>query len=262
MKKRSNFFYAFLLFFFIALLIFILSSFGVLKTSFLGKLFSPVASLTYFLFHKLPFVSDDEIVKRLKDENTDLKKRLVDQKKLQSENAALRDQFEIANPRSINLLHAKIVGAPGFVPGTSFPSVFIIDKGEKDGVKKNHAVVFRDAIIGKIEKTTDYLSRVMLLSNNSFSFTAKTDRGTVGVLKGEENGKITLGSVLLSEDLKKDDFVYTRGDLNENGIGMPEDLIVGKIESVEKNPTALFQKAKVQSVTDFTKLFEVFVVVN
>ena len=187
---------------------------------------------------------------------------MLDQKKLQSENSALLDQFETARIRSINLLHAKVVGAPGFVPGISYPSVFIIDKGEKDGVKKNHAVVFKNILIGKIEKTTDYLSKVMLLSNSSFSFTAKTDRGALGVIKGEGNGKITLDNVLLSEDLKKDDSVYTRGDLDEKNVGIPEYLMVGAIESIKKNPSALFQKAKVQSVIDFTKLFDVFVIIN
>lgn len=262
MRKRESFLLGFLLFFSIALLIFLLSSFGVLKTSFLGKIFSPVSSLTYSLFHKLPFVSDNQIVRSLKDENIELAKKLVDQKKLQSENAALKDQFEALSPRSQNLLHAKVVGAPGFVPGISYPSVFIINKGEKDGVKKNHAVVFKNAIVGKIEKATDFLSRVTLLSNSSFSFTAKTDRGAIGIIKGEENGKITLDNVLLSEDLKKDDFVYTKGDLDEKNVGIPEDLMVGKIESIEKNPSALFQKAKVQSAIDFTKLFDVFVVIN
>jgi len=239
-----------------------LSSFGVLKISFLEKFFSPIQSVTYSLFHKLPFVADDESLKKLKDENIELTKKLLDQKKLQSENAALKDQFETSNPRSQNLLHGKVIGAPSFIPGISFPTVFIIDKGEKDGVKNNQAVVFKDALIGRVEKTTKYLSKVILLSNSSFSFTAKTERGALGIIKREGNGEITLNNVLLSEDLKKDDLVYTRGDLDEEGIGIPEDLIIGKIESIEKESSALFQKAKVRSMIDFTKLFNVFVVLN
>lgn len=218
--------------------------------------------MTYSVFHKLPFVGDDESLKKFKDENIELTKKLLDHKKLQSENEALKDQFETSFPRPQNLLHAKIVGAPSFVPGVSFPSVFIINKGEKDGVKKNQAVVFKDNLIGKIEETTNYLSKVILLSNNSFSLTVKTERGALGVIKGEGNGKVTLDNVLLAEDLKRDDFIYTRGDLDENGVGIPEDLIIGKIESIEKNPSALFQKAKVQSAIDFTKLFDVFVVIS
>ncbi len=226
------------------------------------KFFSEVALSTYSIFHELPFVSNDERIKKLKNENIELIGKLVDQKKLQSENEALKDQFEISVPRSQRLLHAKVVGAPTFVPGISFPSVFIIDKGEKDGVKKNQAVILKNVLVGKIEKSTDYLSRVILLSNSSFSFTAKTERGAVGLIKGEGNGKVTLDNVLLSDDLKKADFVYTKGDLNESNVGIPEDLIIGKIESVEKNPSALFQKAKVQLVVDFTRLFDVFVLLE
>lgn len=225
----------------------------------MGKFFSPIQSLTYSLFHNLPFVSQDQRIKKLKDENIELAARLLDQKKLQSENSALRDQFETSNPKPTNLLHAKVVGAPSFVPGISFPSVLIIDKGEKDGIKKNQAVVFKNVLIGKIEKSTDYLSRVILLGSSVFSFTAKTERGAIGVIKGEGNGKVTLDNVLLSDDLKKDDLVYTRGDLNESGVGIPEDLIIGKIESIEKNPSALFQKAKIRTVIDLTRLFDVFV---
>ena len=187
---------------------------------------------------------------------------LLDQKKLQLENSALRDQFAISSPKSTALLYAKVVGAAGFIPGVSFPSVFIIDKGKRDGVMKDQAVVFRESLIGKIEKTTDYMSRVILLSDDSFSFAAKTEHGAIGVIKGEGSGKITLDNVLISEDLKKDEFVYTLGDLDEERVGIPEDLTVGKIESVEKNASALFQKAQVQSLIDFTSLFDVFVVVT
>lgn len=240
-------------------MIFLLSNFGVLRTSTLGKFFSGVQSLTYSLFHNLPFVGEDQRIKKLSDENIELAGKLLDQKKLQFENSALRDQFETSSPKPTNLLHAKVVGAPSFVPGISFPSVLIIDKGEKDGLRKNQAVVFRNVLIGKIEKSADYLSRVILLSSSSFSFTAKTERGAIGIIKGEGNGKVTLDNVLLSDDLKKDDFVYTRGDLNEAGVGIPEDLIIGKIDSVEKDPSALFQKAKVRTIIDFTRLFDVFV---
>lgn len=262
MRKKEKFLLSFFLFFFIALLIFLLSSFGVVKISFLERFFSGVQSFTYSFFHKLPFVGEDERLKILKEENIELARKLLDQKKLQSENSALKDQFETTSPRSQNLLNAKVVGAPGFVPGMSFPSFFIINKGEKDGVRRSQAVVFKDSIIGRVEKTTDYLSKVMLVSNDSFSFTAKTERGTIGIIKGEGNGEITLDNVLLSEDLKKDDLVYTRGDLDEVGVGIREDLIIGKITSIEKNPSALFQKARVQPLTDFKKLFDVFVVLN
>lgn len=263
MRKKNNFFYPFFIIFFIALLIFLLSSFGVLNSvsSFFGKFLSPIQSLTYSAFHKLPFVSGNSEIKRLRDENIRLLGELLDQKKLQSENSALKDQFAISSPKSTNLLKAKIIGAPGFIPGVTFPTEFILDIGKNDGVLKNQAVVWRNNLVGKIEKTTDYLSEVNLLSSISFSFSAKTEKGVLGVIKGESVGRITLENVLVNEDMRKGDLVFTKGDLDIKGVGIPPDLIVGKIDSIEKNPSALFQKAKVKSLVDFSQLFEVFVVI-
>lgn len=264
MRKKNNFFSAFLLTFCLAGLIFFLSNFGVLNgiNSFFGKLFSPIGSLAYTAYHKLPFFSESAEIKRLKDENIRLGGKLLDQKKLQSENSALRDQFAILSPKPANLLEAKIIGAPGFIPGVTFPSHFILDVGERNGVLKNQAVVWKNNLVGKIEKTTDYLSEANLLSNSSFSFSAKTEKGALGVIKGEKAGEITLNNVLLSEDISQGDTVFTKGDLDIQGVGVPPDIIVGKIESVEKNPSALFQKAKIKSFVDFSRLFEVFVVLR
>ena len=97
--------------------------------------------------------------------------------------------------------------------------------------------------------------------NPAFSLTAKT-LGTqaAGVVKGQGGGEIILDNVLLSNSLEKDDLVVTEGNINLDGSGFPADLVVGKIAAVSKNPSDLFQEAKVQSQLDFTKLGKVFVV--
>ncbi len=245
-------------------MIFIFSKFGLTAgiESFLQRILSGVAAITYSSFHKLPFISEDSEVKRLKEENANLLEKIVDQKKLTDEIAALRDQFAIQYPKSNNLLYAKVVAATSFIPSVSHPENLILDKGEKDGVRVNQAVVLKNNLIGKIEDVTDNLSKVVLLSDNSLSFTAKTESGGIGIIKGEGNGEITLENVLVADNLRKDEFVYTKGDLDENGFGIAPDLIVGKIVSVEKDPSALFQKAKIQNSIDFKNLLNVFVIIN
>jgi cell shape-determining protein MreC len=56
--------------------------------------------------------------------------------------------------------------------------------------------------------------------------------------------------------------VLTNGDVGLNGSGFPPDLIVGKITSIEKKPSALFQKAEVESFLDFSKITAVFVIIK
>ena len=67
---------------------------------------------------------------------------------------------------------------------------------------------------------------------------------------------------MLSDSLKKDDLVLTKGDVNAQNVGFPPDLTVGKIASVSKNPSDLFQKAEIQPLVDLSNLEKVFVVIN
>jgi len=159
-------------------------------------------------------------------------------------------------------LPSNVVGAPGFIPGLSVPFNLIIDKGSKDNVKVGMGVVVGNNLVGKIVQTSFFLSKVSLVTDPSLSLSSKTTSNAAGVIKGVEGGKMVLDNVILSESLKNGDFVLTNGDINLDGVGLPPDIIIGKIISIEKNPSALFQKAKVESLLNFTKLSKVFVVMG
>jgi cell shape-determining protein MreC len=61
--------------------------------------------------------------------------------------------------------------------------------------------------------------------------------------------------------LKKNELVLTKGDVDIDGTGIPADLVIGKIQSIEKVPTAIFQRAEVKSLINLTKLSVVFIVI-
>jgi len=92
------------------------------------------------------------------------------------------------------------------------------------------------------------LSSVTLLTNSSFLFTAKTLQTKRWSVKGKAR-EVILDNVVLSDSLKKDDLVLTKGDVNAQNVGFPPDLTVGKIASVSKNPSDLFQKAEIQPLS-------------
>jgi rod shape-determining protein MreC len=262
MQKKNSFIPYFFVFSILSLAVIFLAS----KTpifspvnSILQAVFSPVQSLSNTLFSKISGVEDSKELNKLKQENIALSKKIIDQQKLIEDNKALRDQFETENPRSINLLPADVIAAPGFIPGVSVPETIIINRGGRDGVRKDYAVVYQDNLIGKVNKVYDFSSSIMLLTNSSSSFTVKTLKSnSLGVLKGQGGGAMILNNVLLSEKLQKDDFVLTKGEEK----GFPPNLIVGKISSISKIPSDLFQKAEVKSLLDFNKMEKVFVVLN
>lgn len=258
-QRKLVFVFVYLL---LALAIFALSMSSHLKGArpFLEKISLPTQSFVFSFFQRLPFVSQDSRIKRLKDENQELIIKLVDLEKLKKENAALLDQFQTSNPKSYNLMPARIVGRPSFVPGASLPETFILDKGSQDNVKVGNAVVLKDNLVGQVVKISSFLSKVYLVGNNSLSFTGKTENGAIGVIRVASLGEVTLNNVLSTDSLFVGDVVLTSGDVDFSGIGIPSDLVVGKITSIDKNPSSLSQRAKVESLINFNKLSIVFIV--
>lgn len=264
MQKR-NFVSYFLIFLTLSLVIFAASKIGLLKPlDSLGKgILSPVQALTYGTFSKITNFGSSSQVQTLKAQNLALTKKLIDQNKLIEDNKALRDQFQTQNPKSSNLIDADVIGAPMFIPGISVPETLILDRGESDGIKVGQAVVYQDNLVGQVVGTSSFLSNVMLITNPSSSFTAKSlTTQSIGVIKGQGGGEMVLDNVVLSDSLQKQDTILTKGDVNSSDLGFPPDLVVGEITSISKNPSDLFQKAEVKTLIDFSKLTKVFVIVN
>lgn len=266
MQERGKVISVFLVLFIISLILFALSSSGVLRFNFISNIFSPTQKEIHDNSVQLSKSGLNPEIEKLREENRLLAKKLIDQQKLVAQNKALLDQFQQVNIKSLTLLPAEVIGSPGFIPGISFPEFLVLNRGLSENVKEGDPVVFKDNLIGKITKVSENTSLVNLIGNNSFSLAAKVgqDKKALGVIKGQGEGNMILDNVLLSETLKNGDIVLTNGDVNQNAEqegdgGLPPDLIIGKIISVDKNPSALFQKANVVSFVDFSKLSTVFI---
>lgn len=256
MWKRGNYFFVF---FVLLLSIIILkstdSTFFKGFTSSLENITIPIQRFSWTLFNLPKNIGVSSELERLKEENANLYKKIVDQGELQKENNALKDQFKTTFPKSNSLLPAKIIGGG--------PETFILEGGTKDNIMVGLAVVFKDNLIGKIERVSTSLSVVTLITNKNSAFAAKTLKTeALGIVRGQGNGEMVLENVLLSDNLEVTDAVLTKGDLNVEMLGYPPNLIAGKIVSLEKKPSALFQSAKVKSLVDFSRLSTVFIVVG
>lgn len=250
MRKKNNPVSYFFILFFAAIFLFGLSKIDFFSSgingvvTFLGK---NIYGLS--LFNS----SGNKKLSELDDQNKILLKKLKDYETIKSENNALRDQFRNSTSERLDLLEASIIGHPS--------ETYIIDKGSKDGVKVGQAVIVLDMVVGKISKVSSNISMITLLYNPSFSVTSKDiNTQALGAVKGMNNGELLLDNVLLSEKINMLDMIVTKGDVNSEGVGFPPDLILGKITSIDKKPSALFQSAKIKSPVDFRKLSKVFIV--
>ena len=248
-------------FFFLSLLLFFLSTrnifggFGII-----GNALFPMQHAVFQLI-TLPQAIKSPLAQKTQDQTLAKAQSSVDYQTLKSDNTALRSQFETAETRSLMLLPAHVIGAPQFLPGVGEPESIVIDQGSLSGVSVGQAVVYKDNLVGSIDEVRPTASLVRLVSANGVSFPAKTNgTNALGVLKGAGNGTMVLDNVVLADELQKGDLVITQLGQDINAKGFPPGLVIGKITSVEKNPSNLFQRASIVSLVDTTKTAIVFVV--
>lgn len=265
MHGRRKTFPVFIVFFLLSLLIFVLSQKGWVSgfTGVFQVITLPIQRSSFLFFNTYSRGDKNSELASLKKENIDLRVQAAKVAALEKDNRALRDQFAVTKPNFKTLLPTFIVGMPAFLPGVSTVDEVIIDKGSRDSVKVGNSIVFKDNLIGKVVRISPHLSVVDLLNHKGISFTAKTSAThALGISQGDGKETIVLNNVLLSDTLQKGDIIVTKGDMQADGLGFAPNLVVGKIISVNKKTSALFQSAEVESLVDVARLEMVFVVLG
>jgi rod shape-determining protein MreC len=178
-------------------------------------------------------------VERLQNENRGLVAENSELKNLQKENEILRDMLEISPRKDLKLEIAQVISK------NISQDFILIDKGERDGLKKDMAVITsKKILLGRINETYATFSKVILITDKKSSFDAKIQKDGKdigGVAKGGGNSSLCLDLVPQNEELTKGDVILTSG---LGGI-FPEGLFVGEIKSAKKNDLEAFQKIDV-----------------
>jgi len=71
-----------------------------------------------------------------------------------------------------------------------------------------------------------------------------------------------LDKVVITDELEKGHLIVSKGEVEKNGIGIPPDLIIGKIKSVNKSDNKPFQNAEIESLINYSQLEVVFVLIE
>lgn len=198
----------------------------------------------------------------LKNENAALKETI---ETLTRENIELKEAL-IANTRLRKLLHFKEKFKTPMMPAEVIaydPSMWfktvLIDKGSKDGVAKNMAVVTSGGIVGRIMEVSRSTSKLLLITDHRSAVDAIVQRTRAkGILVGKVDDRCLLKYVFRADDVKVRDRIISSG---LGGI-FPKGLPLGHISRVSKNVCGMFQNVEVAPSVAFTKLEEVFIVVG
>src|SRR5579864_1259004 len=147
--------------------------------------------------------------------------------------------FQQANA-GVPMLAAEVIGASA---DSNSQTVFI-NRGERDGVHRNMAVVTPDGVVGKIFEAFPHTAQVLLITDRESGVGALlTNTRTHGVVKGTAGPLLWMDYVSAGEKVPVGELILTSG---EDKI-FPKDLPVGTVAStktgfpfqaIELDPTA------------------------
>lgn len=138
----------------------------------------------------------------------------------------------------------------------------VIDKGKKDGLAENMAVITTDGMVGILSKVYKTSSEVKLITSsdtaNKISVSIKIDStDTYGILNGynKDENLIKVIGVDKNIEIKKDDIVLTSG-LSEY---IPRGLYIGKVKKVERDKYGLSKSLYIETKQNFNNIHYVTV---
>jgi rod shape-determining protein MreC len=191
---------------------------------------------------------------QLRRENDVLKLQIT---QLQSKAAEADRLAQLLNFRKLHMevpmVGARVIGASA---GTASQTIDI-DRGERDGIKRNMGVITPDGVVGKVIESYPNTAQVLLLTDK--------DSG-VGALLAESRIQSPVGGtgepLLSMKYVPNDDTVNNGEHVVTSGMDriFPRDLPVGTI--VELKPGNPFKQIRVRPAANLERLEEVIVLLT
>ncbi len=155
--------------------------------------------------------------------------------------------------REAPMVAAQVIG------GSADPSshILFINRGERDGIRRNQAVITPNGIVGKIAEVSSSAAQVLLINDRDSGVGAlfATTR-TQGIIKGTGDPQPVMAYVVNDEKVHLGELILTSG---EDRI-FPKGLLIGTVTS--SKPGYPFQTIQVQTAARLDRLEDVMVLLS
>jgi len=181
-----------------------------------------------------------------------LRNRELEGQAAEAQRLSILLNFRDAHPEA-QMLAAQVIGA------SADPSshTLFINRGERDRVRRNLAVITPDGIVGKIVEVFPATSQVLLINDkDSGAGALLADTRAHGVVKGSGDPDPRLEYVVNDEPIHVGEMILTSG---EDRI-FPKDLLIGTVASAK--PGNPFQTIHVEPAAHLDRLEEVIVLLT
>lgn len=254
----------------ILILLVFLTNISIEKLSYIenavSKIVLPVQNGITYLKNKISkndtFFTDINNLKQenenLKQENASLKQSLRELEVLKAENSTLKEYLALSEQ------YADYETKPAYVINrdiSNYSSVFVINIGEKDGIKTNMTVISEKGLVGHVISTTTNTAKVQTIidTSSTISVTVSTSRDAL-ICKGTLDDSKSLKATYIPTEAN-----VIQGDKVEtSGMGgiYPKGILVGTISNIVNTKNPIDRYAIITPAVDFKKLETVLVIIK
>lgn len=200
-------------------------------------------------------------LRQVRIENDDLRRQLAAAQISLQEQRALADRtrgldrlLQLRDRSNLKTTAAEIIATAA----TPDFRTLTIDKGTRDGVRRDMAVLAWPGVVGRVVVPSGRAAKVQILIDRNAAAGALIERSRAqGVVVGRGDDRLQMEYVSEVADVAVGDLVMTSGI---DGI-YPKNFVIGRVESIEKSGGA-YKRIIVKPAVDFVALEEVLVVLT
>ena len=221
---------------------------------------APVAAIGDFFGNIFDFSTKKSLqaeIDELNQQLAELKTNSQISSDVEAENEKLRELLDLKNSYQTGweTVAAEVIGREA----DNWYEKLTINKGSKDGITENMAVVDQNGLVGKIVNVTEKTSEVQMMIDSGASLGGMLQKSSIeGVLQGIGGGKglITMTKLPYNADIQLNDVVVTSG----TGGVFPAGLLVGTVVKVNTSSDGLSKEAIIEPYCDFDDIQFVLVI--
>ena len=184
-------------------------------------------------------------IKKISQEKDELKLTLekqkyisIENKNLLEENMRLRSLLELKEKAKYEMIISQVI----YIDSLNPYEEITIDKGKEDGIQHNMAVISNLGLVGRIKKVfSDHSTVELITSSSSHVSTIDGNEKSLSVLSGQGNEILNLEYIVVDEDVKVGDKLYTSGVSDIYA----KDIFLGTITSID-NSDEMFKEITVK----------------
>lgn len=198
---------------------------------------------------------NDKLVRQIND----LNRQTRDAAKLREENERLQALLELKDSMNYATVAASVIA----YSANNWYDTIEINKGLINGLKVGNAVITTDGVVGKIVDVGLNWATVSTVLNPDNAMGVRIGRtGDAAVVEGD--GELYSQGYCKMTFIDKDVGIIVGDLLETSGSGgqYPPGLLVGAIREIDADNMGMLNYATVEPSVDFSRLYEVLVVVN